>query len=215
MSLNSKEVEEFAAKLSYLGGRITSKVSFNPHKYCDLEDFLLEGTLYAVKDERLFNCFEHWVRRFSQYLSPSKMRKFLETEGFQYNPTILLGLIYVVNMANWKILLPYSERQTPKKDLLGFKKFPKKPDPSWEKAGLVKTEFYPEYKKNIRPFSYFEKSCPELYWRLIGVTQAKADFKVITEKRPDLSLYAISKKYKIDKSILYKEKSRLKDLEIF
>jgi hypothetical protein len=47
MSLNSKEVEEFAAK-----------------------------------DERLFNCFEHWVRRFSQYLSPSKMRKFLETEGF-------------------------------------------------------------------------------------------------------------------------------------
>jgi hypothetical protein len=47
-------------------------------------------------------------------------------------------------MANWKILLPYCERQTTKKDLLGFKKFAKNPDPSWEKAGLVKTEFYPE-----------------------------------------------------------------------
>ncbi len=214
MSLDSREVEEFSAKLNYLGGRVSSKVEFDSSRYCDLEEFFLIGTEFSKNDERLLNCFEHWVRRFAGYLSPSKIRKYLDSGEVSFDPYVLRAMIEVTSLHHWKILLPYSKVHTPQVDLFGFKSQPKNPDKDWLVAGIVKTSFYPEFKKNIRPFEYFKKKCPELYWRLLGVSQPKADFKVIREKMPDLTLYAIAKRYKIDKSILYKEKQRLKELYI-
>ena len=98
-----KELESFAYKLNRLGGKNTFKPSIANEvvvtPFIDLEIFILEGSL-ALKnmDSRLYMTFVHWLKEFGHLISPSKLQKLIKTKKNLYDPQVLLGIIYFIQI---------------------------------------------------------------------------------------------------------------------
>ncbi len=98
-----KELESFAYKLNQLGGKNTFKQSAVKEvvttPFIDLEIFILEGSLVLKNmDSRLYMTFAYWLKEFGHLISPSKLQKLIKTKKIPYDPQVLLGIIYFIQV---------------------------------------------------------------------------------------------------------------------
>lgn len=194
--MNSSNVERFAFQLSELGGRITSKKKYKERAYIDLEQFFLNMTLCMNSDARLARCCEYWIQTFGKYLSAQKIQKRIK-KGQDYSPQYLGGLLTIADSrfprGQFSSLSKYTSN---KQEVQMLKVFKNKEiaDANWLKFGIIAPQFNQDEKeKNIKPISYILENCPELSYRMKGLTTAIADLKAYLHIHKDASLYRAAK----------------------
>lgn len=74
---------DFYDRLNYLGGNLG--LSPNIEEYVDLEVFFLECSLSLDNDIRTSLTILNWLYRYAHILSPSKIRRLITKEGFNYS----------------------------------------------------------------------------------------------------------------------------------
>lgn len=211
------EFELFVAKLFYLGGTVTSKLSVDfSSEPLNLEAFFLEGTIYARRDVRVGQSFEHWVRRYGPFLSPSRIRRIIRDNHVQYDPVYLGILIELLeslpgNLQSFGILKNYVKKIKKKELFYDHLNQPKNLDPLYLKYGYQKLPFHKDEKKFLKKTEFVLNNCPELSYRLIGIPALVSDVKVWLEKKPGISKYQISRKGYYDISRVIKVTNQLKD----
>lgn len=170
---------DFFDRLNYLGGNLG--LSPKVEEYVDLEVFFLECSMNLNRDVRTSLTILNWLCRYGQLLSPSKIRRIIAKEKFNYCKQGLFVLLKFSREQslvgqNWSILNVYSKR-TQRDDF----KLPKK--------------FKPNFKKYLKTAPFVLENCPEIYWRAHGSHQVASDLKAYLGKHQNYkSLYELAKK---------------------
>lgn len=190
-------IEEFSAKLKYFGGNITSSESASA-KYIDLEKFVVDATNYMFEDYRLTRCMEHWMNRYTKYLSPSKIVKVSKDNIF--NPFVLGALLEIGLGNKWKrgrfsvVAKIIKTSKKIKQNLILSAPAPRTKDPIWIKYGIHAPLFtLEEENKNLKSFPYVCENVSEMKYRLDGHYIPVADMKAYLEKNGMASIYRIAK----------------------
>ncbi|MBH47505.1 MAG: hypothetical protein CME71_04995 [Halobacteriovorax sp.] len=170
ISSKDKSLEDFLSRLIYLGGNLGIKPKIK--QYVDIEEFIVEATLFMDVDSRTTQCILNWIYFVSPYLSPSKLRRVLKMS--EYNAKYLGQFVQVIeshslNAQNWAILDEFVLKSE-------------------------KIKFAPNFQKYLKTKPYIFKNCPELQFRMEGHTQVLADLKAYLKKNANFhSLYKIAK----------------------
>jgi hypothetical protein len=192
-------LELFLDNAYLLGIKINRKIS-TERTYIDVESFFLYSTLYMSDSLRLARYVEYWTYCFGKYLSVKKINDHLK-RGHPYRPKFLSGLLKIID-SNY-------EKTGPLKVLAIHTKFKKKEkieaivpgfefkrlDKRWEEVGIAAPVFFPdELDKTIRDIKWIEKNCPEIYFRMQGLSAILSDIKSYCfYQKNKVSLYRISK----------------------
>jgi len=204
----------FALEVWYLGGNImpSKEIVFNLNRnyYIDLEEFFLNATNHVFNDTRLTRCIEHWINRYGKYLSPSKIKKIINS-GQTYNKAVLGVFLEFISGPNWFkskfiILKDYVIPSQKKIKLFDHLPIPSKIDSTWEKYGIVAPLFLKELEvdKNLKTIDYVLQSIPELKFRIMGFPIAISDYKAFKKFEENCSLYKIAKQTHTPYSRLHK-----------
>lgn len=210
MEFNKKEIEEFGAKLSALGGRLGFEKA--PHdQYIDLEEFFLDSTRYVFAEERLARCIENWIRTYGFLISPSKIKRLIVNEKYPYDPAVLGVFLKIIvhnsKQLNLKPLQSYCKKKktltyrSPSKVKVAEKYF----DPIWLSFNIATHIFVEETQKNLLNFDFTLKQSPELKFRIESDDVTSSDYKAyLLREGKGKSLNHISKKIHAHYSNLHK-----------
>lgn len=219
--MNDEELYLFGSKLSYLGGRVGYE-KYNKNEYIDLEEFFLEATRFVFFDERLAICIENWIYAFGFLVSPSKLKKIIETNQFDYDPAVLGVFLDIIENQNKKQISVDSLRKfVKKKKELTYRSRGKTKvknkyfDQIWLKYNIATTEYHEEFKKNLLTFEYIVDKIPEIKYRAQGINHLESDYRAYLDKEgQNHSLRSIAKYIHGHYSNLHKIYSRLKLFKI-
>lgn len=164
------DFEYFLDKLIYLGANLGIRKPLK--QYVDLEEFIVDASLFVNQDSRTREAFFNWLYLFAPYFSPSKVRRILKKKDS--NPKSLGEFVQLLkthplNSQNWNILNPWIKHKHSLK-------------------------FNLDQDKYLKRSSYIIKTCPELRFRIEGNNQVLADLKAYLFKNKEFaSLYMIAK----------------------
>jgi len=204
-----KEIESFAYKLNRLGGKNTYKqsiekdVSLTP--FIDLEIFILEATnVFFHFDLRLYMTLAYWLKEFGHLISPSKLQKLIKTQKMLYDPQVLLGIIYFIqvysdielvnrNKGNgFQAIIKLCYKKVAEREVFSYPtRFEN--DQAWGRAKikLPKFQFDPENNYLNSKKRIFE-SVKEIKYRMMGLSANQAETLICIENKI-LSATEISK----------------------
>jgi hypothetical protein len=182
-----------------LGIKINRKIT-HERIFIDIESFFLYCTLYMSDSLRVARYVEYWTYSYGQYLSVKKINDHIK-KGHPYRPKFLSGLLKIIDdnydkSGPLKVLSIYTKNS--KLNILenivsGFEF--KKKDPKWESVGIAAPVFIPdELEKTIRDIKWISTNCPEIYFRIQGMSAILSDIKAYTfYQKNKVSLYRIAK----------------------
>jgi N-glycosylase/DNA lyase len=171
-------------------------------EYIDLEKFFLDATMLISHSYRTARAIEYWTHSFGKYLSVRKLDKLIR-DGYQYDPRILGGLLAIIERdfednGQYKVLAKYTKdflNNTPAAIPIvkGYDGYTK--DPHWLKRGVIAPIFIPdEVEKAVRSFKWIKENCPELRYRIEGISSVVSDMRSIIELTEEKqSIYSIAK----------------------
>ncbi|MFA6235908.1 MAG: hypothetical protein WC635_01170 [Bacteriovorax sp.] len=195
-----KEIESFAYKLNRLGGKNTYKqslvsdVTITP--FIDLEIFILEASrVFSHFDSRLYMTFAYWLKEFGHLISPSKLQKLIKSKKIAYDPQVLLGIIYFIQVYSDIELVNRNKGNGFQSVIkLCHKKFNERKifdypgrfenDPTWGKAKiqLPQFKFDPEHNYLNSKKRIFE-SVKEIKYRMMGLSANQAETLICIENK--------------------------------
>jgi hypothetical protein len=80
----------------------------------------------------------------------------------------------------------------------------KKLDQHWESVGVAAPVFIPdELEKTIRELSWISKNCPEIYYRMQGISPVLSDIRAYMFFKKGVSLYRVAKDLNLTYSCVY------------
>ncbi len=217
MNLTQQEVEHFGSKLSSLGGRVSYDKVFSD-RYIDIEQFFLDATKFVFAGPRLAICIENWIHAFGFIISPSKVKRLIEKEGYLYDPAVLGVFLDIIEKTNKKQLnleplrkFIHKKKKLHQRSSGKTKVNPSYHDKIWKKYNIATPTFHEEYKKNLLNFNYIIENIPEIGNRIKGLDILDADYQAFKAKEKDdgLSLNEISKRIHAHYSNLHKVHKRL------
>jgi len=190
-------LEEFLDNAHSLGIKI-NRSSVKTRDYIDLESFFLYSTIHISSSIRVARYIEYWVYSYGKYLSVKRINDHIKL-GHPYRPEFLNGLLKIID-ANF-------DKSGPLKGL--FQKTPnetkeaisivagyefKKLDPNWESVGVLAPVFIPdEMEKTIHSLDWISKNCPEIYYRMQGISPVLSDIRAYMFFKNKVSLYRVAK----------------------
>lgn len=192
-------LENFLDTAYFLGIKINRNI-VTERKYIDIESFFLYSTIFMSDSLRLARYVEYWTLSYGKYLSIKKINDHLK-KNHPYKPKYLSGLLKIIDnnydqSGPLKTLSIYTKIS--KKDKLeaivpGFEF--KKRDPLWESVGIAAPVFIPdELDKTIREIKWISSNCPEIYFRIQGLSAILSDIKsYCVYQESKVSLYRIAK----------------------
>ncbi|HPI41232.1 MAG TPA: hypothetical protein PLJ21_10550 [Pseudobdellovibrionaceae bacterium] len=200
-SQNKISSEDFNNLMKYFGISIHSqtinhKSVVNPQlNYIDIEEFFLAAT-YNLKTSRLTEGVLCWILKFGHLLSPSKIRRLIQT-GYFFDSTILGGFISFlienkIQTQQWRIITPFC-RKRKKLEPLFNGPTPRKPASYFLKYRILTPQFQFEENKFLRPIVAIYKNCIELKNRALFGSVVNADTVSYLTKHPGSTPYQIAK----------------------
>lgn len=196
-SLNySNDQSYFESALIYLGGLATTpnlvKISF-----VDLEEFFLIGTNFCYVDARLTRTFEYWVAKYGKLLSPKRLCKLIEKGDLAIDFQCLGPLLSIIDhkfpRGKFASLEAYCKIGELKK-MFPFLLKSMRRDERWEKYGVIAPVFQSvEESHFLRNEKYVCDHCPEIRFRIMGVSPMRSNLLAYRAKFPKLSLYRVAK----------------------
>lgn len=200
-------LDEFLNNAQSLGLKINRK-PVAKRDYIDLESFFLYSTIHISASIRTARYIEYWVYSFGKYLSVKRINDHIK-KGHPFKPEFLNGLLKIIDenfentgplkklyqgkIAKDKILIPIVPEYV-------FKKL----DPRWESVGVSAPVFIPdELEKTIYGVEWISKNCPELYYRMQGISPVLSDIRAYLDFKSDASLYRVSKDLNLTYSCVY------------
>jgi hypothetical protein len=190
-------LDEFLDNAHSLGIKINRKID-TKRDYIDLESFFLYSTIYISSSIRVARYIEYWAFSFGKYLSVKRINDHIK-KGHPYRPEFLNGLL--------KIIDDNFDKSGPMKNLFQKKnngangnisivpgyEF-KKLDPLWNSVGISAPVFIPdELDKTIHKLDWISKNCPEIYYRMQGISPVLSDIRAYMSFRTGVSLYRVAK----------------------
>ena len=168
--MSQSNFDYFYQRLVYLGGNLG--ISKPLKQYIDLEEFIVDASLFIGHDSRTREAFLNWLYLFAPYFSPSKMRRVLKKKASDPKPFgefIYILKTHPLNSQNWNVLDPWGHHYN-------------------------SVKFNHDQSKYLKQPSYIIKTCPELRFRIEGNNQVLSDLKAYLAKNKDfISLYKIAK----------------------
>ncbi|MBC7540162.1 MAG: hypothetical protein H7281_15160 [Bacteriovorax sp.] len=190
-------LEEFLDNAHSLGIKINRSAE-KRRDYIDLESFFLYSTIHISSSIRVARYIEYWAFSFGKYLSVKRINDHIK-KGHPYKPEFLNGLL--------KIIDENFDKSGPMKNLFqkktggtkgsipivpGFEF--KKLDPKWESVGVSAPIFIPdELAKTIQGLDWISKNCPEIYYRMQGISPVLSDIRAYMFFKNKVSLYRVAK----------------------
>lgn len=168
--MSVSERDQFINKLIYFGGNLGIQAPIKD--YVDVEEFIIEATKYYDTDSRVKQTFLNWLHLFAPYISPSKIRRILKIKDFESKSlSIFVSILenHPLNSQNWEILKPFCLER-----------------PSYK--------FKSNYSKYLKTTKYILRNCPELKFKVQGLSPVLSDLKAYLSKNKKFkSLYQIAK----------------------
>lgn len=210
MEFTKKEIEEYGAKLSALGGRLGFEKA-PQGQYIDLEEFFLDSTRFVFAEERLARCIENWIRTYGFLISPSKIKRLIVEEKYPYDPAVLGVFLKIIGFNSKQLNLKPLQSFCKKKKSLTYrspskvKVTEKNFDPIWLSFNIATHEFVDETQKNLLGFDFVLKHSPELKFRIESDDVTSSDYKAfVLREGQGKSLNHISKRIHAHYSNLHK-----------
>lgn len=193
--------DEFQKIANYFGIAVQSidsnglSIESLTHEYIDIETFFLSAT-YNIKTSRLAEGFLCWLLQFGHLLSPSKMRRLIQSDQ-AYDSAVLGGFIEFMVENNimplqWKIIKPFCKKRKLLENLLDGPTA-RQPASYFIKYGIVAPQFKIETSKFLRPVSMIFKNCLELKNRALFGSVVNADIASCLTKHPGSTAYQASR----------------------
>lgn len=202
--------DEFQKMAHYFGIAVQS-VESNPTtdkklslEYQDIEVFFLAAT-YNLKTSRLAEGFLCWLLQFGHLLSPSKIRRLIQS-GKTFDSAVLGGFVEFLVENNimslqWKIVKPFCKKQKTIKQLIEGPT-PRLPTTYFMKYGIVAPQFKLDLFKFLFLTSAIFKNCLELKNRALFGSVVNADAVSCLTKYSGMTAYQVAK-------ITYHHKARI------
>lgn len=200
-------LEEFLNDAHSLGIKINRAID-KKRDYIDLESFFLYSTIHISSSIRVARYIEYWVFSFGKYLSVKRINDHIK-KGHPYRPEFLNGLLKIVDdnfnkSGPMKTLFQKTTSGTqgyiPIVPGYEFKKL----DPIWESVGISAPVFIPdELDKTIHGLDWISKNCPEIYFRMQGISPVLSDIRSYMFFKKKVSLYRVAKDLNLTYSCVY------------
>lgn len=192
----SESNQNFLNQLAYFGGNISGDPGSVRDQYLDLEDFVILATHHMADDPRVTHCFLTWLEFYGTLLSPSKLRKLLDSKPF--DPVVLGAFLSVIKSVSlrkkqWTIINPYVKRI---KTQVLFQSLPpprQETNPHFKSVGLLAHPFKFEPEKFLVSLPFILEQCLEIKYRAMGVGPVSADLRSYLEKQTPQTLYEVAK----------------------
>jgi hypothetical protein len=192
--------EDFQKKAIYFGiGIHTSSSSTSLEiintSYNDIEVFFLSAT-YNLKTSRLAEGFLCWLLQFGHLLSPSKIRRLIQSNK-AFDSAVLGGFIEFLSENNimpiqWKIIKPFCKKRKTSVQLLDGPA-PRLSASYFAKYGIITPQFKLESSKFLLPTATIFKNCLELKNRALFGSVVNADIASYLTKHPASTAYQVAK----------------------
>jgi hypothetical protein len=190
-------INEFQ-EMAYYFGIAIQPVSFNKNletSYIDIEQFFLLAT-YNLKTSRTAEGFLCWLLQFGHLLSPSKIRRLIQS-GQAYDSAFLGSFVefLVINKIRplqWKIVKPFCKKKNIEVLLLNGP-IPRLPAAYFFKYGIIAPQFKFDRTKFLRPTEAIFKNCIELKSRALFGSVVNADAFSYLIKHSGSTAYQIAK----------------------
>ena len=198
--------EEFLNMGARLGIKINRAFS-NSSEFVDVESFFLYSTLFIRSSIRVARYIEYWTLACGHYLSVKKLNDLIK-DGHPFDPIFLNGLLRIIDenydkSGPLKVLKKYAKKSHSRISIVEGFEF-HKVDQRWLKANVCAPVFIPdEFDKVIREPKWIKENCPEIYYRIIGISPILADIRSFVEFNPDVSLYKVAKTLKLTYSCVH------------
>ncbi|MBK7960743.1 MAG: hypothetical protein IPK04_05780 [Bdellovibrionales bacterium] len=163
--------------------------------YIDIEQFFLSAT-YNLKTSRAVEGFLCWLLQFGHLLSPSKIRRLIQSG--QVHDSAMLGsfieflVINKIRPLQWKIVKPFCKKKNIEEQLLGGPT-PRLLATYFLKYGIIAPQFKFDRVKFLRPTKAIFKNCLELKNRALFGSVVNADAVSYLTKHSESTAYQIAK----------------------
>lgn len=200
-------LDEFLDNAHCLGIKINRPIG-KKRDYIDLESFFLQSTIHISSSIRVARYIEYWVYSYGKYLSVKRINDHIKS-GHPYRAEFLNGLLKIID-DNFDKTGPmknlYQKRTTEKQSLIpivpGFEF--KKLDPRWIAVGVSAPIFIPdELEKVIHGIDWISKNCPEIFYRMQGISPVLSDIRAYMYFKKKVSLYRVAKDLNLTYSCVY------------
>lgn len=198
-------IEQFLDNSHALGIKI-NRASGKERDYIDLESYFLHATIHISNSIRVARYIEYWAHSFGKYLSTKRLKDHIKN-GHPYDPRFLNGLLKLVD-SDFEKTGPMKElyQKLPTKELLSivpgyeFKNL----DPRWKSVGVAAPIFVPdELEKTIRNVKWISDNCPEILYRMQGISAVLSDIRSYMHFKKEASLYRVAKDLNLTYSCVY------------
>jgi hypothetical protein len=190
-------IDEFLDNSHNLGIKINRELK-NKRDYIDLESYFLYSTIHLSHSIRVARYVEYWVHSYGKYLSVKLINDHIKN-GHPFRQIFLNGLLKLVDdnfeksgpmkklfhqeLRSNKVLIPI----VPKFE---FKVI----DQNWESVGVSAPIFIPDEKeKTIYDLNWISKNCPEIYFRMQGISPVLSNIRAYLHFKNKSSLYRVAK----------------------
>jgi hypothetical protein len=200
-------LEQFLDTAHFLAVKINRTPKIN-RDYIDIESFFLYSTLHISTSIRTARYIEYWTYVFGKYLSVKRINDHIKN-SHPYNPIFLNGLLKIIDEnfdKSGPLKILFQKKVIKKNSLMpivdGYEF--KKLDPKWESIGVSAPVFIPdELDKTIYGIDWITKNCPELFYRIQGLSPVLSDIRAYIHFRADASLYRVAKDLKLTYSCVH------------
>lgn len=145
---------------------------------------------------RVARYIEYWTLVFGKYLSVKRIKDHIKNKH-PYDQMYLNGLLKIVDenfekTGPMKILYQKSSSNKLIPIVQGFEF--KKLDLKWKSVGIAAPVFIPdELEKTIHDVKWISENCPELFYRMQGLSPVLSDIRSYLSFKKDASLYRVAK----------------------
>jgi len=188
-------LEQFLDNAHSLGLKI-NRTSTTKRDYIDLESFFLYSSIHISSSIRVARYIEYWTFSFGKYLSVKRIKDHIK-KAHPFSPIHLNGLLKIID-ENFDKTGPMKElyQKVKIKELIpivpGFDF--KKLDQKWKSVGIAAPVFIPdELEKTIYNTKWISENCPELFFRMQGISPVLSDIRSYMNFKKEVSLYRVAK----------------------
>lgn len=188
-------LEQFLDNAHSLGLKI-NRTPTTKRDYIDLESFFLYSTIHISSSIRVARYIEYWTFSFGKYLSVKRIKDHIK-KAHPFSPIHLNGLLKIID-ENFDKTGPMKElyQKVKIKELIpivpGFDF--KKLDQKWKSVGIAAPFFIPdELEKTIHNAKWISGNCPELFFRMQGISPVLSDIRSYMNFKKEASLYRVAK----------------------